>query len=77
MTYTEDISPTQYLKEDQIKEGYWVQETFGNLQVWHHKNQIALLIITDDIETKVQDVVEQRRKELDEVYEKTGWRAEQ
>jgi len=73
----DEITETSYLKEHQIKEGYWVQESFGNLQVWHHKNQIALLIITPNIEAKVQDVVEKRRKELQEVYEKTGWRPEQ
>ena len=71
------ISSGIKLTPDQEKEGYWVQESYGNLQVWHHKNQIALLIITPDIDRKVQDVVERRRRELKEVEEKTGWKPEQ
>ena len=73
----EDIAPTDYLTEEQVKKGYWVQETFGNLQVWHRKNQIALLIITPDIESKVQDIVKGRIQELQEVFEKTGWKPEE
>ena len=44
---------------------------------WHRKNQIALLIITPDIEAKVQDIVLGRIRELQEVFEKTGWRPEE
>ena len=77
MTDIDEIAPTDYLTEEQIKKGYWVQETFGNLQVWHRKNQIALLIITPDIEAKVQDIVKGRIQELQEVFEKTGWRPEE
>ena len=77
MTAIGEISPTEYLTEEQVNKGYWVQETFGNLQVWHRKNQIALLIITSDIQSKVQDVVNGRIQELNEVYEKTGWKPEE
>ena len=77
MTGIGEISPTEYLTEEQVNKGYWVQETFGNLQVWHRKNQIALLIITSDIQAKVQDIVKGRIQELNEVYEKTGWKPEE
>ena len=65
------------LTPDQEKEGYWLQESFGNLQVWHRKNQIALLLITPDINEKVRDVVERRRRDLKDVEAKTGWRPEE
>ncbi|MFQ5872590.1 MAG: hypothetical protein ACE5JL_02150 [Dehalococcoidia bacterium] len=77
MTGSEKASSSVKLTPTQEKEGYWVQESFGNLQVWHHKNQIALLAITPDIDKKLQDVVERRRRELKEVEEKTGWKPEQ
>lgn len=77
MAGTGNIPDSVVIAPDQEKEGYWVQETFGNLQVWHHKNQIALLMITDDINQKVQDVIERRRKDLQEVFEKTGWKPEE
>ena len=76
MDGTGDIPDSVKLTADQDKEGYWVQETFGNLQVWHQKNQIALLMITDDINQKVHDVIDRRRKDLQEVFEKTGWKPE-
>ncbi len=65
------------LTPDQKREGYWIQESFGNLQVWHRKNQIALLLITPDINEKLRDVVERRRRELKDVEEKTGWKPEE
>ncbi len=70
------VSSSVKLTPEQEKEGYWVQESFGNLQVWHYKNQIALLSISSDIDRKVKDVVERRRRELKEVEEKTGWKPE-
>ena len=42
--------------------------------VWHKRNQIALLYQSADIDRKVQEVVERRRKELKEVDQKTGWK---
>ena len=77
MAGTGDIPDSVKITADQEKEGYWVQETFGNLQVWHHKNQIALLMITDDINQKVHDVIGRRQKDLQEVFEKTGWKPEE
>ena len=74
MTDREATPSPVTLTNDQEKEGYWVQESFGNLQVWHHKNQIALLMITQDIQDKVNDVIDRRRKDLQEVFEKTGWK---
>lgn len=64
------------LSAQQKKEGYWFEAAGNNLLVWHRKNQVALLIRTADINKKVQDVVEKRRKELKEVEEKTGWKAD-
>lgn len=63
------------LTEPQQKEGYWVEENGNNVLVWHRKNQIALLLASPDIQRKVQDVIERRRKELKEIEEKTGWKA--
>ena len=62
------------LTEGQQKEGYWVEWEENRVLVWHRKNQIALLYGSPDIDKKVQDVVEKRRRELQEVYEKTGWK---
>ena len=65
------------LTEEQEREGYWVEcEGSDRVLVWHRKNQIALLYISPDINKKVQDVIERRRRELKEVEEKTGWKSE-
>ena len=65
------------LTEEQEKEGYWAEcEGYDRVLVWHRKNQIALLYTSPDINKKVQDVVERRRRELKEVEEKTGWKPE-
>ncbi len=68
------VSNEVKLTEEQEKEGYWVEQSGSNVLVWHNKNQIALLCSSPDIQSKVQDVVERRRKELKEVEEKTGWK---
>ncbi|MDY6916821.1 MAG: hypothetical protein SVP26_02575 [Chloroflexota bacterium] len=62
------------LNDEQQKEGYWTERSGEYVQVWHHTNQIALLIASPDIDDKVQDVVQRKRKELKEVEEKTGWK---
>lgn len=62
------------LTEEQKKEGYWVEPSGSYVLVWHHKNQIALLLASPDINRKVKDVIERRQKELKEVEEKTGWK---
>lgn len=64
------------LNPDQEAEGYWLEKYANNVLVWHNKNQVALLSLSPDIERKVQDVVEKRRRELREVEEKTGWKPE-
>ena len=69
--------PEIKLNEEQQKEGYWVEPVEDRVLVWHHKSQIALLYVSPDINRKVQDVVERRRKQLKEVEEKTGWKANQ
>ena len=55
------------LTEEQEKEGYWAEQSRSNVLVWHHQNQIALLLFSPDIERMVQEVVERRRKELKEI----------
>jgi len=62
------------LTEEQEKEGYWAEVCQDRVLVWHKKNQIALLYQSADIDRKVQEVVERRRKELKEVEQKTGWK---
>jgi len=62
------------LTDEQKKEGYWVELSRNNVMVWHHKTQIALLCRSPDIDHKVQEVVQRRRKELKGVEEKTGWK---
>ncbi|OIP27727.1 MAG: hypothetical protein COT13_00435 [Chloroflexi bacterium CG08_land_8_20_14_0_20_45_12] len=64
------------LTEEQEKEGYGIEREGDRVLVWHKKNQIALLYSSPDIGKKVQDVVKKRRRELQEVYEKTGWKQE-
>lgn len=62
------------LTGEQEKEGYWIELEGDRVLVWHKKNQVALLYSSSDINKKVQDVVEKRRRELKEVEEKTGWK---
>ena len=71
---TEKILDKVRLTEEQEKEGYWTEVCQDRVLVWHKKNQIALLLYSPDINRKVQEVVEGRRKELKEVEEKTGWK---
>ena len=63
------------LNAEQEKEGYWVEQSGDTILVWHEKNQIALLYSSADINRKVQDIVEKRRKQLKEVEERTGWKS--
>ena len=64
------------LTKDQKNESYWVEDCEDRVLVWHKKNQIALLYKSTDIDRKVQGTIERRRKELKEVEEKTGWKAD-
>ena len=77
MPDSQRLSEMIKLTEEQEKEGYRVEESGSNVLVWHHNNQIALLYSSPDIDRKVQEVVEKRRKELKELEEKTGWKANQ
>ena len=71
---TEKILDKVNLTEEQEKEGYWTEVCQDRVLVWHKKNQIALLLWSPDINQKVHEVVEKRRKDLKEVEEKTGWK---
>lgn len=62
------------LTEEQRQEGFWVEQIGQNILVWHHNNQIALLLPSSEIDRKVQEVIERKRAELREIEEKTGWR---
>lgn len=62
MAATKKLSKSVKLTAEQEKEGYWVEQSEGLVKVWHNKNQIALLISSPDIQQKVKDVVERRRK---------------
>lgn len=62
------------LTEEQRSEGFWVEQSGENILVWHHNNQIALLLPSSDINRKVQQVIERKRAELKEIEEKTGWK---
>ena len=64
------------LTEEQEKAGYWVEWEGDRVLVWRKKNQVALLYSSPDINRKVQEVIEKRRRELKEVEEKTGWKSE-
>jgi hypothetical protein len=70
------VQKTIELTEEQKKEGYWVEGCEDRMLVWHKKNQIALLYKSPDIDQKVQETIERRRKELKEIEEKTGWKAD-
>ncbi len=63
---------TYTFTKEQQGEGYWAERSGEYVLVWHNKNQIALLAATEDIEAKIQDVVERRRKTLREIDEKMG-----
>jgi len=52
------------LTDEQEKERYWVEHSGNLVKVWHHNNEIALLLFSPNIHHKVQDVVERRRREL-------------
>lgn len=73
---SQEVSEKIKLTAQQEKEGYWVEQSGGYVLVWHGNNQVALLCFSQDIDRKVQDAVERRRKELKEVEEKTGWKPE-
>lgn len=75
MSDSQETRQLPTLKSDQQKEGYTLEQSGEYVLVWHNNNQIALLAFSADIESKVEDVVERRRKELKEVEEKTGWKA--
>lgn len=75
MTTAADIA-LPALTPDQTAEGYSVVAANGYVQVWHYRNQIALLLPSDDLAAKVNDVIERRRRTLKEVEEKTGWKPE-
>ena len=70
------LSEVAKLAEEQEKEDYRVEDCEDRVLVWHKKNQIALLYKSPDIDQKVQETIERRRKELKEVEEKTGWKAD-
>ena len=74
MSDSQKASEAIKLTEEQKNEGYWVEMSRDDVLVWHHNNQIAFLCSSPDINQKVQDVVERRRRELKEVEEKTGWK---
>ena len=71
---TQSTSKVIRLTKEQKKEGYWVEDCEDRVLVWHGKNQIALLYRSPDINRKVQRVVEEKRRQLKEVEEKTGWK---
>jgi len=72
----QSVSEKVKLTTEQEKEGYWVEDCQDRVLVWHKKNQIALLYKSPDIDQKVQETIERRKKELKEVEEKTGWKAD-
>jgi hypothetical protein len=76
MADSQKPSQTVGLTEEQQKEGYWIEDCEDRVLVWHKKNHIALLYKSPDIDRKVQETVERRRKELKEVEKKTGWKAD-
>jgi len=71
---SEKVRDKVSLTEEQEKEGYWTEVCQDRVLVWHKKNQIALLYMSPDIDQKVQETVERRRKELKDVEAKTGWK---
>jgi hypothetical protein len=74
MTTVADVA-LPALTPEQSAEGYTVSSVFGNVQVWHKHSQIALLLPSDDLATRVNEVIERRRRTLKEIEERTGWRA--
>jgi len=51
-----------------------VEQSGSTVLVWHHKNQVALLLSSPDIERRVHEVIDRKRRELTELEEKTGWK---
>ncbi len=74
MAGTDKVSTNVKLTKEQEKEDYRVELSGGNVQVWHHQNQIALLLPSPDIERRVYEVIDRKRRELKELEEKTGWK---
>ena len=75
MSGSQKAPETVELTKEQVKEGYRVEYSGSNVLVWHNNNQIALLLSSSDTRQKVHDVVERNRKQLKEIEEKTGWKA--
>lgn len=65
------------LTEEQKKEGYRVEVHDNRVLVWHRQNQIALLLASPDIESRVRDLIERRRSRLKEIEARTGYRLDQ
>jgi len=68
--------PAVELTKEQEREGYWIEVLEDRVLVWRKKNQLALLLVSPDIQDRVQELIERKRKELKEVEEKTGYREE-
>jgi hypothetical protein len=64
MVDTQRLSNPIRLTGEQEKDGFWVEQSGNLVKVWHHNNTIALLLLSWDINRKVQDVVERKRMEL-------------
>jgi len=65
------------LTDEQKKEGYWTEVRDNRVLVWHRQNQIALLLASPDIESRVRDLIERRRSKLKEIEARTGYRLDQ
>ncbi len=67
-----NVFPPIELTEEQKQEGYWVETLEDRVLVWRKKNQLALLLASPDIQDRVQELIERKRRELKELEAKTG-----
>jgi hypothetical protein len=75
MVGTQDLLQKKIrLTKEQKEEGYWVEQSGNLVTVWHNNSQIALLVSSSNINEKVQEVLERRRKDIKEAEQKTGWK---
>lgn len=73
-TATPDRMTLPALAPEDAAAGYWLAEANGYVQVWHGTGQLALLLPSGDLATKVNEIIERRRRTLKEIEEKTGWK---
>ena len=66
MAAKKNVSNIVKLTEEEESEGYRVEQSGGNVLVWHCQNLIALLLLSPYIERRVQEVIGRKGRGLND-----------